>query len=276
MSNGDDTGGESWEGDRGRWHDREDDLVVTLAEDHRLVELVLNRPSRLNAQTAVGLRRLRSVVEDVSARPDVGVIVVRGTGRAFCAGGDLGSETSPDGALALNDACRALRDAPVPVVAAVHGAAVGAGAALALACDVVVMAEGAFFSFPFGELGLMPEGGLSATLATRLGTARATRVLLTGERVQAARAEAWGLVSEVVSQERLASRTRELAVSISTRSRRANELTKRALHEVTDVSFAAALRAEAAGQAELLGSREFADAVARFRERAAHRDATSR
>ena len=160
-------------------------------------------------------------------------VVITGAGRAFSSGADLkdfsGGETTPDGRPDVyktlteryHPIMQAIREMPKPVVAAVNGAAVGIGCSLALCCDLIVAAESAYFLLAFVNIGLVPDGGSSLFVPTRIGMARATELAMLGERMAAAKALEWGLINRVVPDERFAEETAALAARLASRARRA-------------------------------------------------------
>jgi enoyl-CoA hydratase/carnithine racemase len=161
--------------------------------------LVLNRPTRLNALTSASYRRLTQLLQDAAEDPDVMVVVVRGQGRAFCSGVDVEElqKGSGQGAQSLGEAFDALVLELVgfakPLVAAVHGPAVGFGATILLHCDVVLVADDARLRFPFTSLSTAPEAGSSALLPAIVGPQRAAELLFTSRWMDAAEAVSYGL-----------------------------------------------------------------------------------
>lgn len=162
----------------------------------------LNRPERLNAVAPILVDDLLTALDQVAAS-GAGAVVLGGHGRAFCAGHDLKEPTPPGDARRrlerLQDVTRRLRALPQPVIAAVHGYAIGAGAEFALGCDLVLAADDAVFAFPEAGLGLSVTGAASRLLPLLVGPAKAKELLLLGERIDAATAERIGLVNAVVA-----------------------------------------------------------------------------
>ena len=175
----------------------------------------LNRPEALNAwngQLGAGPARARcaALAEDEAVR----AVILTGAGRAFSSGADLkdlsGGESTADGRPDVytmlteryHPIMEAIREMPKPVVAAVNGPAVGIGCSLALCCDLIVAAESAYFLLAFVNIGLVPDGGSSLFVPTRVGIARAAELTMLGERLAAAQALEWGLVNQVVPDER--------------------------------------------------------------------------
>jgi 2-(1,2-epoxy-1,2-dihydrophenyl)acetyl-CoA isomerase len=169
--------------------------------------LTLNRPESLNAWTRQFGEELRAVIEGEAADESIRAVLITGAGRGFSSGADLraGFDAAPDGKPDIrkelhevyHPAIAGVRRLPKPVVAAVNGPAVGIGCSLALACDLIMAAESAFFGLAFVNIGLMPDGGSTAFVPPAVGKARAFQMALLGERVPAARALEWGLVNWV-------------------------------------------------------------------------------
>ncbi|OXM73304.1 MULTISPECIES: enoyl-CoA hydratase/isomerase family protein [Amycolatopsis] len=171
---------------------------VDLEIDDGVARIWLNRPERLNAVAPVLVDDLLSALDRVG---DAKVVILAGRGRAFCAGHDLKETPAGDSRARierLQDVTRRLRSIPQPVIAAVHGYAIGAGAEFALGCDLVLAAEDAVFAFPEAGLGLSVTGAASRLLPLIVGPLKAKELLLLGERVDARTAHALGLVNAVV------------------------------------------------------------------------------
>ncbi len=159
---------------------------LSITTDQGALWVTLDRPERLNALTGEMADRVAEEVEGAAGRDDVRVVVLRGTGRAFSAGADVSGEGAHESfdVSALDRAnriVRAITGSPKPCVAVVGGVAAGVGCSMALACDLVVAAESASFLLAFSRIGLMPDGGATATVAAAVGRARAMRMALLGE-----------------------------------------------------------------------------------------------
>lgn len=174
---------------------------VEIGWHDEVARIWLNRPDRLNAVAAGLVEDLLTALDRVAGSP-ARAVVLGGRGRAFCAGHDLKEPAPPGDARRrlerLQDVTRRLRALPQPVIAAVHGYAIGAGAEFALGCDLVLAAEDAVFSFPEAGLGLSVTGAASRLLPLLVGPAKAKELVLLGERIDAAAAERIGLVNAVV------------------------------------------------------------------------------
>jgi len=190
----------------------EPDLLVT--DEGPVRHLVLNRPHRLNAFTAEAYFGLAAALEEAARDDSVGVVLLSGSGRAYCAGVDLYALGEADGdefSRGIKAVVLALAGFPKTIVAAVHGAIVGFGATMLLHVDIVISAEDARWRFPFSELGTAPEAGSSFMLQKIVGERRAAELLLTSRWVSGAEAAQIDLATESVPAEQLMPRAREVA-----------------------------------------------------------------
>lgn len=246
----------------------EQDLVVE--HDEGLVILRLNRPERLNALSAGMLRRFEAEIPRLVADPQVRAILITGTGRAFCAGGDVGAMGGPAdpaatraGMAATHRWLKALRQAEKPVICAVGGVAAGGGFGLALIGDLVVAAEDASFKAAFTSLGAAADYGLAFTLPRIVGPQRAAEILFSDRRLAAREALELGLVSRLFPAETFAADARAFGLQMA-RTPRGAQLTKRLLRLEEADAFARFLEAEAEAQAEAFQSQDFGEGVAAF------------
>jgi 2-(1,2-epoxy-1,2-dihydrophenyl)acetyl-CoA isomerase len=236
--------------------------------------ITLNRPETLNAWTAEFGSELRQVVESEAADDSVRTVVVTGAGRGFSSGADLkaGFEAADDGRpnvrRELDDIYHpvivGIRRLAKPVLAAVNGPAVGIGCSLALACDLVMAAESAFFGLAFVNVGLMPDGGSTAFVPPAVGKARAFQMALLGERVSAAQALEWGLVNWVHPDERLMAEADALADQLSRGPTRSYASSKEALNRSIYGGLEGQLDLEAELQHALARTSDFVEGVAAF------------
>lgn len=256
--------------------------AALLAIDGAIATITLNRPQRLNAFNLALHDGLRTSFDRIEQDDDIRAVIITGAGRAFSAGQDLGDRaaafdagTPPDlgELLELHYNRLVLRIAalPVPVIAAVNGMAFGAGAALAIGCDVTLAAASAQFVFGFGRVGLGPDAGTSWFLPHRVGPGRALALTLTGEAVDAARAEQIGLVSRAVPDGALAQDARALAEAFAKGPREALAATKQQMRTALLGSLESALAGEAAMQRRLGATDDYREAVAAFAEKRAPR-----
>ncbi|WP_235834159.1 enoyl-CoA hydratase/isomerase family protein [Actinomadura logoneensis] len=227
---------------------------VEVAFDGSVAVVRLNRPHRLNAVNPAlvdGLLDALARCADAAGRREVGAVVLTGNGRAFCAGHDLKEPREQPTPLAerldrLQEVTRRIRALPVPVIAAVRGHAVGAGAEFALGCDLVIAAEDAAFRFPEVGIGLSVTGGVSRLLPALVGPAKAKELVLLGEPVPAREAERIGLVNRVVPADGLLDATLAWARRLASQPPLATSLAKTALDEGTDGTLPSALALEIA------------------------------
>ena len=240
--------------------------------------LTLERPGKLNSLTFETYRELTGVFHALHARPEVRAVVLTGTGRAFCTGGDvkeiIGELLHYDHAQLLAftrltcDLVRAMREAPQPIVASLNGTVAGAGAAIALASDFRVAADTAKIAFLFVKVGLAgADMGAACLLPRVVGLGRATELLMTGDFIEAVEAERIGLYHRVVHRDGLEAATRELVARLVRAPREGIAATKAALNRELTLELGAALDHEAAVQAELMTRPDFREGFAAFMER---------
>jgi 2-(1,2-epoxy-1,2-dihydrophenyl)acetyl-CoA isomerase len=243
------------------------------------VKIELNRPDRLNAWSRELSADLLKVLREVAADDEVRAVMLTGAGRAFCAGADLkdglAAATGPDGRIDTESTLvtwyhpivTTIREMPKPVVTAVNGAAAGAGLSLALAGDLVVAKESAYFSLAFVNIGLVPDGGASLFVPSRIGFARAAEMALLGDRVTAAKAVDIGLINAAWPDEDFAERADDLLERLSNGPTRSYAGSKRELNHWLYARMPEHLALEAKIQGELGGSRDFREGVAAFLEK---------
>jgi enoyl-CoA hydratase/carnithine racemase len=237
--------------------------------------VTLDRPGKLNALTFEAYADLRDLLAELPHRGDTRVLVIRGNGRAFCSGGDVNEiigatlAMSPDELLAFTrmsgEVIREMRDGPVPVIAAVHGMAAGAGAVIALAADFRVCTPAARFAFLFTKVGLSGGDMGAAYLLPRLvGLGHATRLLMLGDTVNAEEAERIGLVSLLAGKDTFDDEVSALAGRLASGPVQAFAQTKALLTREQDMSLSAAIELEAMTQALLMKGEDYAEFHAAF------------
>ena len=237
--------------------------------------VTLDRPDKLNALTFEAYADLRDLLAELPHRGDTRVLVIRGTGRAFCSGGDVNEiigatlSMSPDELLAFTrmsgEVIREMRDCPVPVIAAVHGMAAGAGAVIALAADFRVCTPAARFAFLFTKVGLSGGDMGAAYLLPRLvGLGHATRLLMLGDTVNAEEAARIGLISSLVEKDAFDEEISALARRLASGPVQAYGQTKALLTREQDMSLSAAIELEAVTQALLMKGEDYAEFHAAF------------
>jgi enoyl-CoA hydratase/carnithine racemase len=239
--------------------------------------VTLDRPGKLNALTFEAYADLRDLLAELPHRGDTRVLVIRGKGRAFCSGGDVNEiigatlAMSPDELLAFTrmsgEVIREMRDCPVPVIAAVHGMAAGAGAVIALAADFRVCTPAARFAFLFTKVGLSGGDMGAAYLLPRLvGLGHATRLLMLGDTVDAEEAERIGLVSYLADKDSFDDEVIGLARRLASGPVQAFAQTKALLTREQDMSLSAAIELEAMTQALLMKGEDYAEFHTAFNE----------
>lgn len=256
------------------------DPTILYAADGGIARITLNRPERLNSFNARMHEEMRAALGRAAA-DGVRVLVLTGAGRGFCAGQDLGDrQVTPDGARAdLGESIErnykplvlALRSFPAPTVAAVNGVAAGAGASLALACDLVVAAKSASFIQAFGKLGLVPDSGATWFLPRLVGSARAIGLAMLGERLSASDAAAWGLIWRCIEDDAFAAEVDALAAALAAAPTRGLVRTRDALQASATNTLAAQLDVERDFQRELGHTSDYAEGVAAFAAKRAPR-----
>lgn len=240
---------------------------VSVERDGAVLRIRLDRPEKLNAVDTPMLAELSARLGDAAADDAVRAVLLSGAGRAFCSGGDLTGDETEGAAHAANRVVRAITSLPKPVVAGVHGGAVGFGCALALACDLVVAAPSAFFQLAFTRVGLMPDGGASALLPGLVGRARAARMAMTAERVSAETAFEWGMIAHVTSVDDYESVLEDVLQSVACGPTVSFGWTKRALAAATLGELEPVQAIEAEGQLALIDTADFREGARAFRER---------
>jgi enoyl-CoA hydratase len=251
-----------------------DDLSVDLADG--VLTLTLNRPDSLNSLTAAMLRGIAAALERAASDPRVKVVRLGGAGRGFSSGAGISEEdhanpgaagTPGDVLDAANRAIRSIVNLPQPVVAVVQGPAAGVGASLAFASDVVLASEKAFFMLAFTKIGLMPDGGASALIAAAVGRICAMRMALLAERIPAAEAFEWGLVTAVYPADQFDAEASSVISTLVSGPGIALRKTKNAINAATLGELEDALEREKRGQLVLLESDDFREGTRAFQQR---------
>ena len=248
--------------------------TVDLKVEDRVAWITMNRPDALNAWTRQFGEELLSALDHAADDPEVRALVITGAGRAFSSGADLrsGIDLTPDGKPDVLTQLREVynplivrtRTHPKPVIAAVNGPAVGIGFSLALAADLIIAAESAYFLLAFANIGLGVDGGASATLVSRVGHSRAAEIALLADRIPAAQALDWGLVNRVVADGQFTAATGELAARLAAGPPGSYTAIKQVLNDAAYADFAEALDREAVLQQERAASADFAEGVMSF------------
>jgi 2-(1,2-epoxy-1,2-dihydrophenyl)acetyl-CoA isomerase len=245
-----------------------------------IARLTFNRPERLNSFNTAMHAEVRDALAQVRER-QARVLVITGAGRGFCAGQDLSDRAVAPGAAAPDLAesieknykplVLALRELPLPVIAAVNGVAAGAGANIALACDLVIAARSASFVQAFARLGLVPDSGGTWFLPRLIGTSRALGLALLAEKLPAEQAATWGLIWRCVEDAELAPVVESLALQLAAAPTRGLARTKQAMYEGFNRTLREQLDIERDYQGELGRSADYAEGVKAFSEKRAPR-----
>ena len=250
--------------------------TILFEVDAGVARLTLNRPDKLNSfnmQMHGEVRQALASIPESGAR----VLVLSGAGRGFCAGQDLSDRAVAPGSQGVdlgeslenryNPLVLTLRDLPMPVIAAVNGVAAGAGANIALACDIVIAARSANFVQAFSKLGLIPDSGGTWFLPRLVGDARAVGLTLLGNKLPAEQAAAWGLIWQCVEDAELTATVDAMARQFAVAPTRGLAATKAALRRSWQNSFKEQLNVERDVQRELGRSSDYAEGVAAFTEK---------
>ena len=248
---------------------------ILLDINNQAATITLNRPDRLNSFNVAMHEALREAL-DVVEKPenDVRALLITGNGRGFCAGQDLAdrsvaaNEEAPDLGASIdtwyNPLVRRLQSLPMPVVCAVNGVAAGAGANIALACDLVLAARSASFVQAFCKLGLLPDSGGTWFLPRAVGTQRAMGLSMLGDKISAEKAENWGMIWQVVDDDKLADEARALITHLATQPTAGLARIKRAIYAAADNTLEEQLTLERDQQREAGRSDDYREGVAAF------------
>lgn len=252
---------------------------ILMASDGGVVRLTLNRPDKMNSFNAAMHAELRDALDRVQDDASARVLVLSGAGRGFCAGQDLADaevrftpgETPPDlGAVVerqYKPLVMRLAQLRVPTIAAVNGVAAGAGASLALACDMVIACHSASFLLPFAKIGLIPDTACSWLVPQRLGLARAMGLAMTGQKLPAEKAAQWGLIWEAVADGAFAQTVTATATQLAAMPTRALVRTRQAMLAAHTHSLEQQLSYEALLMHELGRSADYVEGVSAFLEK---------
>lgn len=242
-----------------------------------VARLTLNRPDRLNSFNVQMHQEVRDALAQVAASPDARVLVFTGAGRGFCAGQDLADRAVAPGGqgVDLGDSIEnnykplilALRNLPVPVIGAVNGVAAGAGANIALACDLVIATRSASFVQAFCKLGLVPDSAGTWSLPRLVGNARAMGLALLGDKLSAEQAAQWGMIWRCVDDAEFKSTVDQLAAQLAVAPTRGLARTKQAIYASWNQTLEEQLNMERDFQRELGRSQDYAEGVAAFTEK---------
>ena len=232
----------------------------------------LNRPERLNAWNEQFSRDLLAALNTVAEDPGVRAVLLTGAGRGFSSGADISGDSGPSSGQDVyqrlttqyHPIIMRIRQMQKPVVSAVHGPAAGIGASLALCCDLVTAAESAYFLLAFVNIGLVPDGGSSLLVPSRVGFTRAAELAMLGERLSARKALDWGLINRVWPDADFTAETDALLDRLAAGATRSYAGTKRQLNQWLYTQMDAQLEFEAGIQREMAATADFAEGLAAF------------
>jgi 2-(1,2-epoxy-1,2-dihydrophenyl)acetyl-CoA isomerase len=247
--------------------------TIEFSRDEGVARIALNRPDKLNSFTRQMHADLRDAITQCERDESIRAVVITGNGRAFCAGQDLADLSFEPGNMSdlgtliqdnFNPLIRRIQALPKPVIARVHGIAAGAGANLALACDIVLAARSASFLQAFVNIGLVPDSGGTWFLPHRVGVARAMGLAMLGEKLSAEQAEQWGLIWRCFDDDQLDAEVSRLARKLASMPTRALAASKQAIHAALTSELTQQLDLERDLQASLGASQDYAEGVNAF------------
>lgn len=252
--------------------------TISVKQDAQVLEITLNRPEKLNSFNVQMHEELRDALDRNLSEGNARAVILTGAGRGFCAGQDLSDRavnSDSDKAPNLGDSVeknynpliRRLTTYPMPVICAVNGVAAGAGASITMACDLVIAARSASFILSFAKIGLVPDSGSSWHLARAIGMPRAKALAMLGNKLSAEKAEQWGLIYEVVDDEKLSDTVWELGRYLATQPTKALANIKSLIHSSFDRSLMAQLELERDAMFRLGTSEDYQEGVAAFMEK---------
>lgn len=251
--------------------------TIKFEKQNGVANLTLNRPDRLNSFNVQMHEELQSALDDIATDGETRCVLLTGAGRGFCAGQDLGDRTvsadhvAPDLGLSVekfyNPLIGRLTSLKMPVICALNGVAAGAGASVVMACDIVIAAKAASFILSFAKVGLVPDSGSSWHFARAIGLPRAKAMAMLGNKISAQQAEQWGLIYQVVDDEKLAESATELAIHLAKQPTEALANIKELVHTAFDFSLNEQLERERKAMQHLGRSDDYREGVASFMEK---------
>ena len=237
-------------------------------------KITLNRPDKYNAFVRGMALELQKKLDQCSSDETIRCIIISGSGKAFCAGQDLKEATDPNSPTIeeivqqhYNPIIKKIREIEIPVIAAVNGVAAGAGANVALACDIVVAAKSASFIQAFSKIGLIPDSGGTYFLPRLIGIQKAAALMMTGEAVSAEKAETLGMIYAVYEDSEFETRSMKLADTISSMPTKGLGYTKKLLSQTFNNSLEDQLSLEAETQALSASSKDHQEGIKAFMEK---------
>jgi 2-(1,2-epoxy-1,2-dihydrophenyl)acetyl-CoA isomerase len=247
---------------------------VLLEIKNNIAFITFNRLDKFNSFNREMALLLQAILDECGSLHEVRCVYITGTGKAFCAGQDI-SELTGDDKLEIkqilsehyNPIVKRIRNLPKPVIAAVNGVAAGAGANIALCCDIVVAAEQASFIQAFSKIGLIPDSGGTFTLPKLIGFQKASALMMTGDKVTATDAEKMGMIYKVFSNETFEAESKKLATTLSQMPTKALAYTKHALNNAATNSWEQQLLLEDEYQQKAAATQDYQEGIAAFTEK---------
>lgn len=242
--------------------------------ENNVARVTLNRPAVFNSMHDAMRQELIGVLDECAARADIRAVYLTGEGKAFCAGEDLQEVTDPNGpslttiiSTGYNPIVLKIRAMEKPVVCAVNGVAAGAGANIALACDISVAKASASFTQAFSKIGLIPDSGGTWTLPRLVGMQRATALMMLSDKISASEAASMGMIWKVFADETFADESYQIALTLAQMPTRGLGLTKRALNQSFSNDFTAQVEVEDILQSKAGNTEDYREGVAAFLEK---------
>lgn len=247
---------------------------VIFTKEKGIAQIQINRPEKYNSVRQSVARDIQKYLDECASDGDIRVVIITGSGRAFCAGQDLGEIVDPNGpdmsiivSQHFNPIVQKIRNLPKPVIAAVNGVAAGAGANIALACDIVVACQSASFLQAFSKIGLIPDSGGTYTLPRLIGWQRASALMMLADKVSSQEALEMGMIYKVIPDKLFKDYIQKLAIKLSAMPTIALALTKEALNESLTNTFEKQLAVEDRLQNTAGRTDDYAEGVQAFLEK---------
>lgn len=251
-------------------------LPVLFTIEEGVAVITLNRPDKLNSFNREMALLLQQQLDECAALPAIRCVYITGAGKGFCAGQDLAEVVDPQGpgmqrilSEHYNPIITRIRNLEKPVVAAVNGVAAGAGANIALACDIVVATQSASFIQAFSKIGLIPDSGGTHTLPRLIGWQRASAIMMMGDKIAAPQAEQWGMIYKVFADEAFAAESKKIAVTLSQMPTKGLAYTKQVLSQSMTNTMEQQLQLEDEFQQKAANTADFKEGVQSFLEKRA-------
>jgi len=247
--------------------------LIKFSTEGSVGKITLNKPATLNSFNREMAKQMQSALDVCASDKNIRAVYITGEGRAFCSGQDLSEAISPGANIAeivretYNPIIRKIRNIEKPVVCAVNGPAVGAGASIALACDVVIAASSASFTQAFSKIGLIPDSGGTFFLPRLIGFGKASALMMLGDKISAADAEKMGMIYKVIDEAKFLEESFAIAKTLSEMPTKGIGLTKRLLNQSMINTLEVQLEAEGIVQANAANTYDFSEGVKAFLEK---------